>query len=154
MPNFLAVLKTVGHVLEVGTQDAAKYDAVIGAIPVYGPLAVAALNGVVAAEKILPDLTPSAVKKNVAIAIATAGAPGLQKLGLAPTGVAAAPAPTAVTGPFTGGINAPARVNPAPAAAAPVSQETLGGVIDDVVAGFNMINSALAKLAALEAPLA
>ncbi len=77
--SFLSVLKSIGHVLQVGVADAAPLAPVIGLIPTVGPIAETILSAITAIEGLIKNPGTGAQKKAVVVSIVNTVHPGLDQ---------------------------------------------------------------------------
>jgi hypothetical protein len=83
--SFLSVLKSIGHGLLTGINDAQQFTPFISAIPAFGPAATTILNSVVAVEGLVTKSGTGAQKKAAATAIVNAVHPGIDPAALSAT---------------------------------------------------------------------
>jgi hypothetical protein len=78
--SFLSVLKTIGHVLQVGVTDAKPFLPIVASVvPGAAPIVTTVLGAIGAAESLIPQEGAGAVKKSVVTTITNAAAPGIDQ---------------------------------------------------------------------------
>lgn len=90
--SFLSVIKSIGHVFQVGIDDVSPFLPIVSVIPGVGPIVATVFKSIIAVEQIITPANSGATKKAAAIQIINAVHPGLNQaeLGTAIDGIVAA----------------------------------------------------------------
>lgn len=75
--SFIGVLKHIGHIVGIVSEDAAPFGSLISLIPVFGPVASTVLAAIVAEEKNVQSAGAGAAKKAAVTAKVNVLAPGI-----------------------------------------------------------------------------